>query len=278
MAPAKKSQSAVAYSPAQPPSVNPLLVPQRRRAAQNSSTSVSEQALLEQSIRDMTPPETISSRSERSEPSMIPLTTSLTDVEGHWAQYYIEFLANRQIVQGFPNGRFRPDRPVTAAEFVTMTRRAFQDSSPISYRDLQSVMANRAVTRAEAAAFIYRALVKSEPAPIVTSIQVQGAVARPGAYSLAAASDERIGRGNNFPTVSRAIQQAGGSLGSANLRQVEIHRLTEAGTQKVIKVDVSQVWQTGNLTQDVMLQQDDKLVIPAIAPSAQGIVDAPVSQ
>lgn len=47
------------------------------------------------------------------------------DVTGHWAQSFIQALAARDIIRGFPDGTFRPDQPVTRAQFAAMVRKAF---------------------------------------------------------------------------------------------------------------------------------------------------------
>ena len=47
------------------------------------------------------------------------------DVTGHWAQSFIQALAARDIIRGFPDGTFRPDQPVTRAQFAAMIRKAF---------------------------------------------------------------------------------------------------------------------------------------------------------
>jgi hypothetical protein len=52
--------------------------------------------------------------------------TSFSDVaSGYWANGYIQELANRNILTGFPDGNFRPDEPVTRAQFAAMLRTAF---------------------------------------------------------------------------------------------------------------------------------------------------------
>ena len=52
------------------------------------------------------------------------------DVEGHWAQNFIEVLAGQGIMQGFLEDQsFRPDAPITRAEFAATIRRAFQQPS-----------------------------------------------------------------------------------------------------------------------------------------------------
>lgn len=45
---------------------------------------------------------------------------SFKDIQGHWAQKYIEVLAARQIVQGISEEEFLPDETISRAEFVTM--------------------------------------------------------------------------------------------------------------------------------------------------------------
>ncbi|MBR8833980.1 MAG: S-layer homology domain-containing protein [Stigonema ocellatum SAG 48.90 = DSM 106950] len=50
----------------------------------------------------------------------------LSDIQGNWAQSFIELLTNRGIIRGFPDGTFRPDEPVTRAQFAAMIEKAFQ--------------------------------------------------------------------------------------------------------------------------------------------------------
>jgi parallel beta-helix repeat protein len=47
------------------------------------------------------------------------------DVPGNWAQSYIEALAARGVIGGFPDGTFRPNDPVTRAQFATIINQAF---------------------------------------------------------------------------------------------------------------------------------------------------------
>ncbi len=217
----------------------------------------------------VTPPEKLSNQSEFSDQTVStePIEVSLNDIQGHWAQYYIEFLSTRNIVRGFPNGNFRPDQVVTVAEFSRMVQKASQNSGipPISYRRLQALTPDRSPTRADAAALLYRTIVRSETVESVTKIQVKGNVLHPGSYSLAAASDPRLGKGNNLPTLSRAIQQAGGVMPSADLSRVEIHRLNASGELKVTRINVQKLLTEGDLAQDVVVQQDDVIIVPSIA-------------
>ncbi|RAV03468.1 S-layer homology domain-containing protein [Paenibacillus sp. YN15] len=57
----------------------------------------------------------------------------LADIEGHWAEQPIREAVRRGIVTGYEDGTFRPERPVTRAEFAVLLVRALGlegDSSP----------------------------------------------------------------------------------------------------------------------------------------------------
>jgi S-layer homology domain. len=63
------------------------------------------------------------------------------DVKDHWAQACIEDLAEKQIITGYyEDGTFRPNRPVSRAEFAAMLRKAFPDAktvrNPINFVDI----------------------------------------------------------------------------------------------------------------------------------------------
>lgn len=45
------------------------------------------------------------------------------DIDGHWAQEDIEWLARQGLVRGDENGNFRPDQPLTRAEAAVLVRR-----------------------------------------------------------------------------------------------------------------------------------------------------------
>jgi hypothetical protein len=50
---------------------------------------------------------------------------SFPDIQNNWARSFIEVLAARGVILGFPDGSFRPDEPVTRAQFAAMIRKAF---------------------------------------------------------------------------------------------------------------------------------------------------------
>ncbi|WP_066426169.1 S-layer homology domain-containing protein [Anabaena sp. 4-3] len=53
--------------------------------------------------------------------------TNFPDVSSdYWAQPFIQRLAERNIVVGYPDGTFRPEQPVDRDEFAAMIRKAFE--------------------------------------------------------------------------------------------------------------------------------------------------------
>lgn len=53
--------------------------------------------------------------------------TTFSDVSSnYWARGFIQELAQRDIIAGFPDGSFRPEQPVTRAQFAAMLRKAFE--------------------------------------------------------------------------------------------------------------------------------------------------------
>ncbi len=48
-----------------------------------------------------------------------------TDTKNHWADEYIDFMAERKIANGYPDGTFKPEGFVTRAEFVKFVAVAF---------------------------------------------------------------------------------------------------------------------------------------------------------
>jgi parallel beta-helix repeat protein len=63
------------------------------------------------------------------------------DVTGHWAAAYIEALADRNVIGGFPDGTYRPNEPVTRAQFAAIINAAFSPTPErpgITFPDVRS--------------------------------------------------------------------------------------------------------------------------------------------
>jgi parallel beta-helix repeat protein len=68
--------------------------------------------------------------------------TAFKDVQtGYWAKAYIEALAAKNIIAGFPDGSFKPNEPVTRAQFAAIINKAFKPSATrqaITFNDVKS--------------------------------------------------------------------------------------------------------------------------------------------
>ncbi|MEG4203399.1 SLBB domain-containing protein [Microcoleus sp. Pol7_A1] len=113
------------------------------------------------------------------------------------------------------------------------------------------------------------------------NIAVVGEVTRPGTYTLAkeaqsrvqdnemgansglfAASETNGGETVLQQTVTRAIKMAGGITPVADIRQIQVRRLTRAGTEQIINVNLWQLLEAADVSQDLTLQQGDTVIVP----------------
>ncbi|OCQ91234.1 beta-Ig-H3/fasciclin [Nostoc sp. MBR 210] len=65
-------------------------------------------------------------------PSVTPSSTAASNFSDvstdYWATPFIQALAARNVISGFPDGSFRPNQAVTRAEFATMIQKAFNQN------------------------------------------------------------------------------------------------------------------------------------------------------
>jgi parallel beta-helix repeat protein len=58
-------------------------------------------------------------------PAPTPTPTGLTDIRGHWAEAFIGGLVSRSLITGFPDGTFKPEAPLTRAQYAAIVAKAF---------------------------------------------------------------------------------------------------------------------------------------------------------
>jgi polysaccharide biosynthesis/export protein len=96
-------------------------------------------------------------------------------------------------------------------------------------------------------------------------IAIAGEVNRPGSYTLLAdASDTTSASDRSLPTVTKAIQLAGGITQSADIRSIRVRRLQVQGGEQMSAIEIS-LWeliQSGDLSQDLRLRDGDSIVVP----------------
>lgn len=85
-------------------------------------------------------------------------------------------------------------------------------------------------------------------------VALSGEVNRPGSYNLPSADGK-------LPTLTEAIQKAGGITEQADLRQVKLIRARRSGTDDTFQINLWDLLQSGDLRQDVTLRDGDSIVL-----------------
>lgn len=154
--------------------------------------------------------------------------TNFRDTQNYWAKPFIEALASRDVIKGYPDGTFRPDQPVDRDEFAAILRTAFdqpqerQIGSGSDYRDVPkgywaapaieeayeagfmrgypdgSFRPNQSVTKVEALVSLAQNINLNSKVPANSqAATAQSAIAQPA--NNQAAPQRRANRGLMFP-------------------------------------------------------------------------------
>lgn len=73
---------------------------------------------------------------------MVASPTRFSDITSHWARLFIEGLAQRNIVRGFPDQTFRPNQSMSRAEFAAILQTAFTRPTKRPYVSFVDVSAS----------------------------------------------------------------------------------------------------------------------------------------
>jgi polysaccharide biosynthesis/export protein len=96
-------------------------------------------------------------------------------------------------------------------------------------------------------------------------IAIVGEVNRPGPYTIfegAQQADNRAATPNSVaPSITKALQISGGITQMADLRKIQVRRLTHTGQEQLIPVDFWKLLQNGDTLQDLPLQDGDRIEV-----------------
>ncbi|WP_445247109.1 polysaccharide biosynthesis/export family protein [Microcoleus sp. OTE_8_concoct_300] len=111
-------------------------------------------------------------------------------------------------------------------------------------------------------------------------VVIVGEVNRPGPYTVFASDvrssnqqtelsfvsiEQQQGAVVGLPTITRALKIAGGITTEADIRRVQIRRRVRGGNEQTIMVNLWDLLQKGDATQDILLQEGDSVIIPTAA-------------
>jgi polysaccharide biosynthesis/export protein len=145
--------------------------------------------------------------------------------------------------------------------------RTGQTNQDITLRDGDRIVVNRATSINLADVRNLSAASFSADISRPRTVAIIGEVNRPGSYLVTSGTTESNAPGQTggagvagLPTISKAIQQAGGITPQADLRNVTIRRLTRTGDPQSLTVNLMQLLQ-GDIDQDQILQDGDTIFI-----------------
>ncbi|WP_174721860.1 S-layer homology domain-containing protein, partial [Paenibacillus xylaniclasticus] len=86
------------------------------------------------------------------------MPTNAVDTEGHWAEQTIDIFTRLGLINGYEDGTFRPNRPITRAEFAVLLNRVFQfqggSSTGTVLKDIDGFWAQQDIEKLVAAGVI----------------------------------------------------------------------------------------------------------------------------
>jgi polysaccharide export outer membrane protein len=104
---------------------------------------------------------------------------------------------------------------------------------------------------------------------IPRTVAVVGAVQRPGSYVVVGGgtpeSAEPFRNTEGYPTLTRVIQLAGGITPMADIRNIQVRRRTQTFNEQMIKIDLWELLQSGDISQDLIMQEGDTIVVPQVS-------------
>jgi parallel beta-helix repeat protein len=72
-------------------------------------------------------------------PSRVAVSTNFPDLDGHWATAFVEALVNKGLISGFPDGTFKPEAPITRAQYAALIAKTFQLSATNQQRTFTDI-------------------------------------------------------------------------------------------------------------------------------------------
>ncbi|MGB3404115.1 MAG: SLBB domain-containing protein [Microcoleaceae cyanobacterium] len=101
------------------------------------------------------------------------------------------------------------------------------------------------------------------------TVAVVGAVQRPGSYVVKGGgiteSSEPFRDTEGYPSLTRVIQLAGGITPMADIRNIQVRRQTQTFSEQVIQINLWELLQSGDISQDLIMQEGDTIVVPEVA-------------
>ncbi|MFS0513221.1 S-layer homology domain-containing protein [Nostoc sp. UIC 10607] len=213
------------------------------------------------------------------------LQVGFSDVStDYWAKDFIAELASMEILEGFPDGTFRPDAPVTRAQFAAMLRKAFAKGKirqAIAFKDVSTqYWAYNAISEVYQMGFLNAVIGKDfNPSQSLSRLDILVALARGLNYQSSSSTDTILSVYSDATTIRReyrsliaALTQRGIVVNYPNVNLLNVERVaTRSEVSALLYQALSSTGQVAKISSQYVVGQQQVAVEEQTETSTEGV-------
>ncbi|MEH2177083.1 S-layer homology domain-containing protein [Nostoc sp.] len=202
----------------------------------------------------------------------------------YWAKDFIAELASMEILEGFPDGTFRPDAPVTRAQFAAMLRKAFSKGKirrAIAFKDVSTqYWAYNAISEVYQMGFLNAVIGKDfNPSQSLSRLDILVALARGLNYQSSGSTDTILSVYSDATTIRSeyrsliaALTQRGIVVNYPNVNLLNAERVaTRSEVSALLYQALSSTGQVANISSQYVVGQQQVAVEEQTETSTEGV-------
>ncbi|MFW9264455.1 S-layer homology domain-containing protein [Nostoc sp. CALU 546] len=203
------------------------------------------------------------------------LQVGFSDVStNYWAKDFIAELASMEILEGFPDGTFRPDAPVTRAQFAAMLRKAFTKGKirrAIAFKDVSTqYWAYNAISEVYQMGFLNAVVGKGfNPSQSLSRLDILVALAQGLNYQSSGSTDTILSVYSDATTIRReyrsliaALTQRGIVVNYPNVKMLNAERVaTRSEVSALLYQALSSTGQVANISSQYVVGQQQQVAV-----------------
>ena len=214
------------------------------------------------------------------------LQVGFSDVStDYWAKDFITELAAMEILEGFPDGTFRPDAPVTRAQFAAMLRKAFAKGKirqAIAFKDVSTQFwAYNAIREVYQMGFLNAVIAKDfNPSQSLSRLDILVALAQGLNYQNSGSTDTILSVYSDATTIRRehrsliaALTQRGIVVNYPNVNMLSAERVaTRSEVSALLYQALSSTEEVANISSQYIVGESQQVAVEEqTETSAEGI-------
>ncbi|MEH2283635.1 MAG: S-layer homology domain-containing protein [Nostoc sp.] len=203
------------------------------------------------------------------------LQVGFSDVStDYWAKNFIAELASMEILEGFPDGTFRPDAPVTRAQFAAMLQKAFAKGKirqAVAFKDVSiQYWAYNAISEVYQMGFLNAVIGKDfNPRQSLSRLDILVALARGLNYQTSGSTDTILSVYSDATTIRSeyrsliaALTQRGIVVNHPNVKMLNAERVaTRSEVSALLYQALSSTGQVANISSQYVVGQQQQVAV-----------------